>query len=273
MKGELFWVWMKHLSFILVLSLTACVANVTPTPPPVVIKAAGSTSMEPLLAELTAAYTPQHPQVTFDIQGGGSQLGQTLVEAGQVELGLVSFHPPQLAETTRLVPIARDAIAIILHPQNPLPDLSLAELRDIFSGRLLNWQEVAGLAGPIQVVSREDGSGTRAVFEMMVMEDRPVTPTAVVLPNSQAVVDFVAQNPNAIAYASFIFLDDRVYPVPLEAVPPTLENVTSGSYLLTRDLFLIIPSQSQPEVADFFDFILSPAGQAVVTTKWGQAGQ
>jgi phosphate transport system substrate-binding protein len=203
--------------------------------------------MEPLLADLAAAYTAQHPQVTFDIQGGGSQLGQTLAEAGQVELGLVSFHPSNLAETTRLVPIARDTVAIILHPQNPLPGLSLAELRDIFSGRLLNWQEVAGPASPIQVVSREDGSGTRATFETAVMDGQPVTPTAVVLPNSQAIVDFVAQNPNAIAYVSFTFLDERVYAVPIEGETSTLENLTSGSYILTRDLALVVSRQGKPK--------------------------
>ncbi len=250
--------------------LAACVATVTPPPPPVVLKVAGSTSMEPLLTELATAYTAQYPQVTFDIQGGGSQLGQTLAEAGQVDLGLVSLSPPHLAENVQLVPIARDAIAIVLHSQNKLADLSLIELRDIFSGRLLNWQEVAGLESSIQVVSREDGSGTRAAFEAMVMDGQPVTPTAMVLPNSQAVIDFVAQNPNAIAYVSSAFVDDRVYAVPIEGVTPTLENLTSGSYLLTRDLAVVVPKQGKPEVDKFLEFILAPAGQAIVTTRWGQ---
>lgn len=251
--------------------LTACVATVTPPPPPVVLKTAGSTSMEPLLTELAAAYTAQNPQVTFDIQGGGSQLGQSLAEAGQVDLGLVSFSPPHLAEDVQFVPIARDAVAIIVHPQNKLDGLSRIELRDIFSGRLLNWQEVAGPASPIQVVSREEGSGTRAAFETIVMDGQPVTLTAIVLPNSQAMIDFVAQNPSAIAYVSFVFVDDRVYAVPIEGVTPTLESLTSDSYLLTRDLALVVPKQGKPEVGQFIDFVLSPAGQAIVATKWGQA--
>jgi phosphate transport system substrate-binding protein len=229
--------------------------------------------MEPLLTELAAAYTAQYPQVTFDIQGGGSHLGQTLAEAGQVDLGLVSFSPPHLAENVQFVPIARDAVAIILHPQNKLAGLSRIEVRDIFSGRLLNWQEVAGLESSIQVISREDGSGTRAAFETLVMDGQPVTPTAMVLPNSQAVVDFVAQNPNAIAYVSSAFANDRVYAVSVEGVTPTLENLTSGSYLLTRDLALVIPKQGKPEVGQFIDFALSPAGQATVATRWGQVGQ
>jgi len=249
--------------------LAACGATVTP-PPPVVLKAAGSTSMGPLLTDLATAYSTQHPHVTFDIQGGGSQLGQTLVEAGQVDLGLVSWPPQNLAKSLRSIPTAHDAIAVILHPQNKIDGLSLVELRDIFSGRLLNWQEVAGLAQPIQVVSREDGSGTRAAFEAIVMDQQPVTPTAIVLPNSQAVVDFVAQNPNAIAYVSLAFSKNDVYAVPIEGIPPTLENLTSGSYLLTRDLFILVPKQGQPELDQFVKFVLSPAGQAIVAEKWGR---
>jgi phosphate transport system substrate-binding protein len=253
-------------SFILLLLLVACGATVTP-PAPVVITAAGSTSMAPLLADLTAAYSAQHPHITFDIQGGGSQLGQTLVEAGQIDLGLVSWPPQNLPNTLRALPVARDAIAIITHPQNKIEGFSLIDLRDIFSGRLLNWQEVGGSASPIQVVSREDGSGTRASFETLVMEGQPVTPNAIVLPNSQAVVDFVAQNPNAIAYVSLAFIGEGVYSVPIEGIPPTFENLHSGSYLLTRDLFILAPKQGPPELEQFIEFVLSPAGQGIINAR------
>jgi phosphate transport system substrate-binding protein len=151
-----------------------------------------------------------------------------------------------------------------------LKELSLREVQDIFSGRLLNWQEIDGPALPIQVVSREDGSGTGAVFEAAVMEDSPVTPTAIVLPSSQAVVDFVAQNSNAIGYVSLSFIDNRVYAVPIEGVTPNLKSLISGNYFLTRELALITPKQSQPEVNHFIEFVLSPAGQAIVEEGWAK---
>lgn len=257
------------LQSLLLLGLSACGATVTP-PPPVFLTAAGSTSMEPLLADLAAAYSAQHPHVAFDIQGGGSQLGQALVEGGQVDIGLVSWPASSLAGNMRQVVIGRDAIAIILHPQNQLAGLSLAELRDIFSGRLLNWREVDGPLLPVQVVSREDGSGTRAAFEARVMDNRAVTPTAVVLPNSRAVVDFVAQNPNAIAYVSAVFANDRVYVVPVEGLRPGRDTLATGSYFLTRDLAVIVPQRGRPEINRFVEFILSPAGQAIVGQKWGR---
>jgi len=226
--------------------------------------------MRPLLVKLTTAYSAQHPYLTFDIQGGGSQLGQLALETKQADIGLVSWTPANLSDEIRVTPIARDAIAIILNPQNRLAGLSRQELGDIFSGRLLNWQEVDGTDLPIQVVSREDGSGTRVVFEAGVMEDRAVTPAAIVLPSSQAVVDFVAKNPQAIGYVSFAFIDDRVYAAPVEEVSPTLENLNSGRYFLTRDLILLTPRPGRPEVDQFIEFILSPAGQAIVGKKWGQ---
>lgn len=256
------------LSTFILLLLSACVATVTP-PSPVLIKAAGSTSAQPLLTKLSAAYTAQHPYVTFDIQGGGSHLGQTLVESGQVELGMVSNPLTTVPGNLRLIPLARDAVAIIVHPQNKLPGLSLPELRDIFSGRWPNWQEVKGTPGSIQVVSREDGSGTRATFERVVMEGQAVTPTALVLPSSQAVVDFVAQNPAAIAYASLALVDERVRAIPIEDVTPNLESITSASYSLTRDLAVLALQPGQTEVDNFIEFALSPTGQAVVAEKWG----
>lgn len=254
-------------AFIL-LWLSACLATVTP-PPPVVIRAAGSTSMTPLLADLAAAYSAQQPHVTFDIQGGGSQLGQALVESGRVDLGLVSWPVKNLPETLRSIPIAHDAVAVILHPDNKIELLSLLEVRDIFGGRLLNWQEVDGVAGPIQVVSREEVSGTRTAFETLVMGNERVTPTAIVLPNSQAVVEFVAQHPGAVGYVSLALVTDKVYPVPLEGVRTNLDSLIAGVYPLTRDLSLLVSTQGQPELDKFVEFILSPAGQAIVATKWG----
>ncbi len=226
--------------------------------------------MEPLLTELSLAYSSTRPHVTIDIQRGGSALGQTLAEAGQIDLGLVSWPPDNLSENVTLTPIARDGVAIIRNAQTPLIGISAQELRDIFSGRLLNWRELDGPFMPIQVVSREDGSGTRAAFEAIVMGDLQVTPTAIVLPNSQAVVDFVAKNPNAMGYVSHSFISDGVYAVMVEGVTPSLQSITTNSYLLTRDLAILTPQRVKPETNRFIKFILSPAGQVIVSRHWAR---
>lgn len=253
-----------------VLLLTAgCLATATP-PRPLFLTAAGSTSMEPLMRDLANAYAARHPHITFDIQGGGSQTGRQLVAGGQINLGMVSWPPQNLDGNYRLEPVARDAIAIIVHPNNRRSGLSLADLQHIFSGRLLNWREVDGPALPVQVVSREDGSGTRQAFEAMVMGDLPVTPAAVVLPNSRAVVEYVAQNPAAIAYVSFAFITSQVYAIPIQGVSPTPETLSNGSYPLTRDLALIVPDPARQEVNEFVAFALSPTGQAITGQRWGR---
>lgn len=245
---------------------SACGATVTP-PPPVFLKAAGSTSVEPLFALLSDAYSREYPHVSFDIEGGGSSLGQTLVESGGVDIGMVSWSPPTLNSRFRLVPIGRDGVAIIVHPDNEVTGLSLIDLRRIFSGEILEWQSVGSPGRSIQVVSREDGSGTRAAFEAMVMADEAVTSTAIVLPNSQAVIDFVAGTPTAVGYVSSMLVDERVRTVPVEGVLPTLESL--DAYPFSRDLTLIVPESGSAEIDRLLEFIASPAGRQIVSQRWG----
>lgn len=257
------------IALVLFFLLSGCNPTATPPPEPVFIRIAGSTSMRPLLVELAYAYKEQQPNITFDIQGGGSALGYQLAKTQQIEIGMISGPVDALSNEVRLIPVARDAIAVVLHPQNKLAELLLQDIADIFSGRHLNWQAIDGIAAPIQVVSREGGSGTRAVFEAAVMDDRAVTLTAVVLPSSQAVVDFVAQNPGAIGYVSAAFVDDRVYAAPINGVAPTPETLAGRSYAITRDLALVTAAAENTHVNAFIEFVLSPAGQAIVAKQWG----
>lgn len=238
----------------------------TPSPP-VFLKASGSTSVTPLFTVLSEAYSREHPHVSFDIEQGGSRLGQRLVENAQVEIGLVSSTPDELADGFRLVIIGRDGVAIIVHPDNELAGLSMIDLRRIFSGEILEWQAVGSSGRTVQVVSREEGSGTRATFERLVMADQLVASTAVVLPNSQAVIDFVTSTPNAVGYVSSALVDDQVRPVSVEGVLPNLESL--DAYPLQRNLALIVPVQGPTVVEDLLRFIASPAGQQIVSQRWG----
>ena len=251
---------------ILVCTTSACGATVTP-PPPIFLKASGSTSVEPLFTVLSEAYSQEQPHVSFDIEQGGSRLGQRLVENGEIEIGLISSTPDELADGFRLVVIGRDGVAIIVHPDNDLAGLSMIDLRRIFSGEIFEWQAVGSSGRTIQVVSREAGSGTRATFERLVMADQPVTSTAVVLPNSQAIIDFIVSTPTAIGYVSSALVNDSVRPVPVEGVLPNLESL--DVYPLPRNLAVIVPEPSPAAVEDLLRFIASPAGQQIVSQRWG----
>ena len=138
------------LFFLLLLAGCAQTAVVAPTP--VVITIAGSTEMRPLLADLTAAYSERHPNVLFTVRGGGSILGEGWLEHRQVDLAAsTAFRSAEETPATLMrIPIALDGIGVIVHPDNAVDDLTLAQLRDIYSGRLLDWQDVGGQAGDVR---------------------------------------------------------------------------------------------------------------------------
>jgi len=249
--------------------LVACGATVE-TPTPVYLKAAGSTAMTPLMEDLAAAFHQRQTWVTVDVGRGGSELGQGMVAAGQVDLGLASWLPDGPPDGLQATVVARDGIALIVHPTNPITGLTLIQAHDLFFGRILDWAELGGPTRPVQVVSREDGSGTRAAFEAMVMGGDRVTPTALVMPNSQAVVDYVGRDPGAIGYVSMGYLDGEVRVLSVEGLIPTPDAVSRGEYHLTRELVILSRPGASPPAQAFLDFALSPAGQAIVARRYGR---
>jgi phosphate transport system substrate-binding protein len=224
------------------------------------------------------AYTEQQEYVTVDVQGGGSRLGIALARENRIDIGTASRKPTAEDErdpetgAKRLwwTAIAQDGIALVVHPQNAVKDLTLPQARDIFFGRILDWEEIGGTPGEIVVVSREDGSGTREVFEETVMGDKRVTLTAIVMPSSEAVVEYVARHPTAIGYVSMGYLSSQVKALPVEGVSPTPDDIQSGGYPLIRPLYLLTGQGPTGEVKSFIEFALSPAGQTVVEQRYGR---
>ncbi len=236
---------------------------------PVHLKVVGSTSMQPLVEELAQDYAERHKHVTISVEGRGSLLGIEWVRQGEADIGMASWKDP---EDTSLwsTPIALDGIAIVVHPQNDLEGLTMLQLKDVFFGRIWDWKDVGGQAGEIVAISREDGSGTRAVFEELVMQGQRVTPMAVVMPSSRAVVEYVAQHPEAIGYVSMGHLTEEVKVLEIEEVAPTPSSVRQGAYHLLHPLFLITRQEPTDEIKGFIDFVLSPTGQSIVGRKYGR---
>jgi len=262
---------------ILLCLLAACGAPIEPHEP-VYLRVAGSTSMHPLVEDLAQASSERHEYVTVDVQGGGSRLGIALARENQIDIGTASRKPTAEDErdpetgAKRLwwTAIAQDGIALVVHPQNIVGSLTLSKAKDIFFGRILDWEEIGGTPGEIVVVSREDGSGTREVFEEIVMGEKRVTLTAIVMPSSEAVVEYIARHPTAIGYVSMGYLSPQVKALPVEGVSPTPEDVRSGAYPLTRPLYILTGQEPTGEVRAFIEFALSPAGQTVVEQRYGR---
>lgn len=275
--------------------LAACEGASVATPVPVTIRIAGSSAMRPVLRDLISAYTQQHPSVLFNLRGGGSTLGEESIRSGAVEIAASTLFPPapELGRPAqpgdeRLVrtPIGLNGVALIVHPNNGVDELSLVQIRDLYTGAVLDWQALGSDVGEVVLVSREDGSGSRILFEERVMGDERVSLTAVVMPTSEDVVEYVARNPAAIGYVSRSHVAQWIEEEDVEATPPgepaatptpptvkilrvegqlpTRAALIDQAYALTQPLYLITNGRPTGRVRQFIDFVLSPAGQAIV---------
>jgi len=235
------------------------------------ITTAGSTTVQPLAEKLARAFRQVNPDVQVTVSGGGSSVGVTACNDGTVDIGAISRElkadEPQLVKHL----LAKDGIAIVISPKNPVNGLTRAQVREIFGGTITNWNEVGGPNHSITVVAREEGSGTRTAFEEMIME-KPVpgveiADTAILLPFNGAIKLVVSSDKYAIGFISFGYIDSEVKAVAIDGVPATEENAKDGSYPIVRSLYFLTNEQPTGLVKDFIDYCLSSEGQAVVSEE------
>ena len=235
--------------------------------------------MQSLLSDLADAYSEHHPHISFDFSAVGSTAGLEELGRGNADLALVArkLRPEEEhdAESRRRLlaytVIAYDGIAVIVNASNPVAGLTLYDIRNIFEGRVARWEQVGGAPEDIVVISREDGSGTRSMFEELVMYGRRMTPTGLVMPGSKAVSNYVATHPEAIGYLSMGLLDSGVAAVAVDQVQPDRRTVEDGTYWIVRPFLLVSHPEPNPEVASFMQFARSPAGQVIVRSLYGDA--
>ncbi len=258
-------------------TLTACGAKTEPTATGLTGKVvvAGSTSVQPLSEELASAFMDINPDVTIEIQGGGSGVGIKAAQDKIADFGSSSreLKAEEKATIANEYVIAKDGVAVVLDPANTVTDLSLDQIKQIFTGKITNWKEVGGADAPIVVVSREEGSGTRGAFvEITKVSEKDAAGTAVdnttkdalVQPSTGAVKTTVANTPNTIGYISIGALDDTVKAIKVEGIDATEANVLAGDYKISRPFLYLSNTELTPAAQAFLDFILSAEGQAIV---------
>jgi phosphate transport system substrate-binding protein len=229
---------------------------------------AGSTSVLPYVEILEEEYRRLYPENAVGIQGGGSSAGVTAVRTGIADIGMLSRSLRENEVDLISVEIALDGLAIIIHPDNPVNNLTLQQVRDIYTHKITNWSEVGGFDAEIHIISREAGSGTRGAFQELVMGEENISRRAIVQNTNGAIRQLVSGDTYAIGFISLGLVDlPGLPPVKapmLEGVKPSPENVLNGSYGLFREFLFVFDGEPEGYVKHFIDFILSEKGQNIL---------
>lgn len=229
------------------------------------IRIQGSTSVFPFAEMLAEAYQKVRSGIEVDVQAGGSTVGILSVHDELADIGTSSRKLRDgEKDGVTIIEIARDGIAIIVHPSNKIQSLTTTQIRNIYAHKVRNWKELGGDDAPIAFVTREEGSGTRGAFTDIIMKDVRIDPSGLVHNSNGSVREAVAVDPHAIGYISLALVDERVQAVAVDGVRPTDENLADGKYAVVRPFLFVVKGQPQDQVKDFIDFVLSEDGQKVL---------
>jgi phosphate transport system substrate-binding protein len=243
--------------------LAACAETPQVTRPPVKLRLAEAADQAAVLDRVVKAYEQNHNWVTFNTASVAPQEVVKQIRAGQVDAAIVHTEPPS-SSGVWISGLAYDPVAIIVNPANPIEDVTLAQLSDLFQGRTFDWVPFGG-TGEVIPVSREAEAYSRQLFEERVMQTRAVTRNAVLQPSAAAVIDFVAKTPGAIGYAPASHLDERVKALRIEGVAPTSEAAANGKYLLADPLYLIAQQEPSGDLREFAAWLLGNPGQTLLS--------
>ena len=248
------------LAFFCLLSFSACES--TSRQNEIII--AGSTSIQPFADEWAELYMEKNSKVTINVQGGGSSGGIMAVKEGTAHIGMSSRELKEDEKDLIEITVAYDGLAIIVHPANPVDNLSLEQVRSIFAGEITNWKVINGSDKAITVVVREEGSGTRGAFQEMVMGPRRISKKAIVEDSNGVVREIVSRDRNSIGFISLGLVDDRVKAIALDGLKPSEEAITQGHYRLRRPFLFLVREEPQGLIKEFIDFVLSDDIQAIL---------
>jgi phosphate transport system substrate-binding protein len=238
----------------------------------------GSDTVLPLAQSEAEEYLKENPGKSVSVTGGGSGVGIAALIDGQVNIATASrdmdANETQAAQAKGISPvetvIAYDGITVVVNPANSVSSLTFNQLRGIYNGTISNWKDVGGIDAPIAVISRDSSSGTYKDFQKDVLKGDNYRPDALTQPATGGIVTEVGQNPNAIGYIGFAYIDSNSMKVlSLDngngSVSPTTESILDGSYPLSRTLQVYTNGEPSGSTKEFIDFVLSEKGQSIVS--------
>ena len=244
----------------------------------------GSDTIVNLALAWAERYQAEHPDVRISVTGGGSGTGLASLINGTVDIANASRKIKEEeiteAQSNGVEPvehiIARDAIAVIVNPENPVRELTLKQISDIYSGKISNWTEVGGEDRPIVRLSRETNSGTHVYFLETVLrlgnsDDKTLFSTdTLLLPSSEGIIAEVRQNPNAIGYDGLGYVPKDLHMIAIAEedggayVLPSIPTVNDKTYPIARDLYMYTDGEPTGIVKEYLDWILASEAQEIV---------
>ena len=231
------------------------------------IDIAGGTAHLPVMNEAVKRIHAANPGLRITVAGGGSGVGVKKLGEGLVEIGNTGravTDKEKEAHGLISFPFALDGVSIIVHPANPITGLSTEQMKKLYAGEIANWKEVGGPDGAVHLVMRDESSGTREVFWEILLGKGPISPAANVAASSGAVKVAVGRDPLAIGYTSMGHVDDTVKTVAIDGQAPTRENALSGTYRVTRKLYMNTKGDPGELTRTFIDYIRGPEGETIV---------
>ena len=244
------------LTLVMALSLVACGSKETAS-----VSTDGSTSMQKVISALGEAFM-EDTGANFTYNATGSGTGIKAVKDGTCDIGLSSRYlkDSEKAEGLKETILAIDGIAIIVHTENTVADLTVEQIAAIFKGEITNWSEVGGADAPVVLIGREAASGTRDGFES-ITDTEDACKYNQELTSTGDVVQTVSSNPNAIGYASLASVKDTVKLISVEGVTPSTKTIQDGSYKIQRNFVMVTKKNAElsPAAKSFFEFATSSA--------------
>lgn len=228
---------------------------------------AGGTAHIPVMKQAAQNIMGANADIRITVAGGGSGVGVQKVGEGLVHIGNTG-RPLKDTEVQKYglqtFPFAIDGVAIVVNPANKVGNLTKAQLKDVYAGKITNWKELGGADAAISLYVREDGSGTREVFEERALDKGQSSPKANVVNSNGAMKTIVGQDKNAVGYVGIGHLDAALKGVIIDGMVPSQENSAKGTYTITRQLYMNTKGAPQGLTKAFVDYIYGPEGREAI---------
>lgn len=232
----------------------------------------GSTTVLPIAQKAAEAYMKEHPDTTISISGGGSGNGIKALIDRTTDIAnssrAMKNEEIEKAKTNGGNPVefvvAYDCIVPVVHPSNPITNITVDQLKAMYKGEMKNWKDIGGTDKPVVIISRDTSSGTYEVWEEKVMKKERVFPGALLQASNGAIVQAVSKNPNAIGYIGLGYMDSSVKMLSVNGITGSKETTLNKTFPVSRPLYMYTPVKPAGDVKKFVEFVISNKGQKLV---------